>query len=465
MIRGKKIKNQNLTTIINILSTVILQGIAFFSSPYFSRVLGTQNFGIVSVYVTWVQVVAIVFGLRINGVLIMGQNEYSGDEQKGFQSSVLFLALMSFVSFSIITFIINFVIHGKSPLMLLLIFVQGFGQFVVYFANSKFTNEFRADLNFYLSLFMSVSTIALSVVLIANSDQATNFWGRIIGEVIPYFGVGIVFTGIIFYRGKTFYNKKYWCFCIPLVIPMIFHGLAGLILNQSDRVMLDMFTSSAVVGIYSLAYTFSNVIFVCWSALNNSWVPYYYEYMRNGDLEIINYRLRNYMELFTILCCGFMLLSPEVYHVFAGREFWNGTRMIPIFAISTFFVFLYSFPVNYEIFYKETKSIAKASIISALVNIGLNLLLIKNYGAYGAAIATLMSYLLQLLLHHLKACAVSETKKDYTFKLKDCFPYLICVCCIGALVMLDINAIIRWTIASTLGIYEMVRMVKRKGIF
>ena len=76
-----------------------------------------------------------------------------------------------------------------------------------------------------------------------------------------------------------------------------------------------------------------------------------------------------------------------------------------------------------------------------------------------------MSYLLQLLLHHLKACAVSETKKDYTFKLKDCFPYLICVCCIGALVMLDINAIIRWTIASTLGIYEMVRMVKRKGIF
>ena len=108
MIRGKKIKNQNLTTIINILSTVILQGIAFFSSPYFSRVLGTQNFGIVSVYVTWVQVVAIVFGLRINGVLIMGQNEYSGDEQKGFQSSVLFfLGICNYYSSKICNTIFN----------------------------------------------------------------------------------------------------------------------------------------------------------------------------------------------------------------------------------------------------------------------------------------------------------------------------------------------------------------------
>lgn len=465
MIKGKKIKNQNITTIINVLSTVILQGLAFFSSPYFSQVLGVESFGIVSVYVTWVQVVAIVFGLRINGALIMGQNEYSDKEQPEFQSSVLFLAIISFFAFSIITFLINFLVLHKSTLMLLMICMHGFGQFMIFFANSKFTNEFRADFNFYLSLFISISTIALSAVLITYSDSELNYWGRIFGEAIPYFCVGVLIASVFLFRGKKFYNRKYWRFCIPLVIPMIFHGLAGIILNQSDRIMLDILTSSATVGIYSLAYTFSNVIFVCWSALNNSWVPFYYEYMRNGDLDTINKKAQNYMELFSVLCCGFVLLAPEVYYLFAGDEFWNGVKMIPIFTVSTFFVFLYSFPINYEIFHKKTKSIANASIISAVVNIILNLILIKEYGAYGAAIATLLCYLLQLLLHHMKAFSISKEKMDYTFKLQGFIPYVVIVCLTSTLVMLNITIGIRWFIALIIGVYELLRIVKRKGIF
>ncbi len=465
MIKGRKIKNSNITTIINVLSTVTLQGLAFFSSPYFSRTLGAENFGIVSVYATWVQVVAIVFGLRINGVLIMGQNEYSEDEQHGFQSSMMCLAVVSFVVFSIIIYFFNYLILHENPLMLSVIFIHGFGQFVVNYANSKFTNEFRADLNFYLSLFMSLSTIILSVVMISHCSYETNYWGRLLGEAIPYFCVGLIISLVVLVKGKVFYSRKYWYFCIPLVMPMIFHGLAGIILNQSDRVMLDMLTSSTTVGVYSLAYTFSNVIFVCWSALNNSWVPFYYEYMRTGNLGAINKKIRNYMELFSVLCCGFMLLAPEVYHLFAGKEFWEGTRMIPIFAISTFFVFLYSFPVNYEIFYKNTKSIANASIVSASVNIGLNLILIERYGAYGAAIATLLSYLLQLILHHVKAYSISIEKRDYTFKLIECIPYIGVVFLIGVIVMLDVTVIIRWPIAAILGIYETIRIISRKDIF
>ncbi len=465
MLKDKKIKNQNITTIINVISTVILQGLAFLSSPYFSRVLGTDNFGIVSVYVTWVQVVAIVFGLRVNGVLIMGQNEYAEEEQHGFQSSVMFLAIVAFVLFSLITFLLNYLILGENLVMLLIIVLHGFGQFVVYYVNSKFTNEFRADLNFYLSVFMSISTIGLSVILISCSEYETNYWGRILGEAIPYFIVGLIFAGIVLIKGKILYSKKYWGFCIPLVIPIIFHGLAGIILNQSDRVMLDMMTTTSAVGIYSLAYTFSNVIFVFWSALNNSWVPFYYEYMRNGQLEKIKLKSKNYMELFCVLCCGFMLLTPEVYHIFAGKDYWDGTMIIPIFVIGTFFVFLYSFPVNYEIFHKNTKSIASASIISATANIVLNLLLIKRLGAYGAAIATLLSYLLQMILHHANAVSISKITKDYTFRLTNFFPYLAIVCGTAFIVMLNANTVIRWCIAFIIGVYELLRIYKRKGIF
>ena len=156
----------------------------------------------------------------------MGQNEYSEDEQHGFQSSMMCLAVVSFVVFSIIIYFFNYLILHENPLMLSVIFIHGFGQFVVNYANSKFTNEFRADLNFYLSLFMSLSTIILSVVMISHCSYETNYWGRLLGEAIPYFCVGLIISLVVLVKGKVFYSRKYWHFCIPLVMPMIFHGLA-----------------------------------------------------------------------------------------------------------------------------------------------------------------------------------------------------------------------------------------------
>ena len=138
----KKISSQNATTILNILSTVILQGLAFISSPYFSRTLGTANFGIVSVYTTWVQVVSIIFGLRINGVLIMGQNEYPEEKQKGFQSSIMFLSIAAYAFFSLITIGVTGFLLQSSFHMVLLILLHGFvslSQTVNSQMNSKLT--------------------------------------------------------------------------------------------------------------------------------------------------------------------------------------------------------------------------------------------------------------------------------------------------------------------------------------
>ncbi|MCI9081643.1 MAG: oligosaccharide flippase family protein [Lachnospiraceae bacterium] len=461
----KKISSQNATTILNILSTVILQGLAFISSPYFSRTLGTANFGIVSVYTTWVQVVSIVFGLRINGVLIMGQNEYPEEKQKGFQSSIMFLSIVTYAFFSLVTIGITGILLQSNFQMVLLILLHGFGQCCVSFANSKFTNEFKADANFMLSVLMSVSTIILSVILIRNTPSPINYWGRIYGEAIPYLIVGVIITAFVLARGKIFIDIAYWKFSIPLAVPMVFHTLAGIVLNQSDRVMLQSMTTDSVVGIYSLAYTFSNVLFVCWSALNNSWVPFFYEYMRRNQLALMKKKAMNYTELFCVVTCGFMLLTPEVYHIFASEDYWSGTSMIPLLAIGTFFVFLYSFPVNYEIFYKKTKMIAYASVFGAGCNILLNYFLIKIAGGYGAAIATLLSYILQFILHHINAEKISRKNEDYPFKITEFLPYVLIITAICLLCTFSVPGVIRWIMALSAGAFEVYRMARRKSIF
>ena len=69
-------KKQNKVAFFNILSTVLLKGISLFSAPIFSRMLGTNGYGIVSIYNTWVNVSAIALTLQTKGTQVNARVEY-----------------------------------------------------------------------------------------------------------------------------------------------------------------------------------------------------------------------------------------------------------------------------------------------------------------------------------------------------------------------------------------------------
>lgn len=462
--KSKGLKSQNVIAFFNILSTIILQGLSFFSSPYFSKTLGTANYGIVSVFNTWVQVITIVFFVKMNGAVVMGMTEYSPKEQAGYQSSILSLSILMSIGFSALTLFMVTLIDKSKLFFVTMMILQGFGMYCVMFANSKFTYEFRADLNLIMSVGISVVTIIFSIIMINKCSAADNYWGRIYGVAIPYFIMGVFFTIYILWKGKQIVNFTYWKFALPLVIPMVFHGISGIILNQSDRVMLKFRQGDSVTGIYSLAYTFSNVINVCWSALNNTWIPIYYNNTRNGDIDKIKKQTKNYLELFTVLCLGFIMLTPEVYEIFASEEYRSHTSIIPIFVVGFYFIFLYSFPINYEIYHKNTKIIAIGSTTSAVINIVLNIIMIDLWGAYGAASATLISYIIQFVIHCIAAKYIVKGK-EFPFTIRMFVPFIITIVAFACISIIGVDWHIRWIIAGLAGLFEGCRILKRHAIF
>lgn len=465
----KKPLSANKIIFFNVMSTVLLQGIAFFTSPFFSRMLGPENYGIVSVYITWVTIVVTIFGLQTGSTLGVARDQYDPAELKRYQSSILGLSLLSYAIFSVITIIaiapVSYMLN-MSFSMCFVMLLHGFGQFCVSFANSKFTYDFRADRNFALSVTNTVCNVIFSVILIWILPVSYNYWGRILGMALVYFVLGVGVCIYIFREGRTFYNKQYWNYCFPLAFPIIFHVLSNTILNQCDRVMLQNLMDNMTVGIYSLAATFSSVLSVIWNALNNSWVPFYYEYTRLNEIEVMKKRARNYTELFTVLSIGFTLLTPEVFHIFADSEYWSGTSLILILSSGFYMVFLYSFPVNFEFYKKKTKIIAAGTISAAIMNILLNIIMIRIFGGFGAALATAVSHMLQFLFHHICAKYIIG-KGEYPFSLSFFLPYILlfeAVVFIGIWAGNDLVPL-RWLLGILIGLYEMRKIIIRRTIF
>lgn len=458
-------KKKNRVAFFNILSTLLLRGISIFTAPVFSRLLGTNGYGVMSVYTNWVNISAIAGTMQTQGTLVNARVEYSEEEQPKYQSSVMSLSLSVFLACSMIILLFLGPIAGALQLerfLIPLILVQAFGAFCVNFLNTKFTYEMKAGRNMVISVAVTLTTLVMSIVLILLMPKETNYYGRIFGNAIPYGVLGFVICGAILAKGRTFYNAKYWRFCLSLTLPVMLWNLSDLLLGHSDVLMLKLLNGNDASGIYSYAFGLGGVMFTIFGALNNSWVPFYFEDMKNGRREDIQRQAKNFLELYTVLAMGFVLLVREVFYFYARQDFRPGTGLIPVFVASYYLNFLCTFPVNFEYFHKKVNVVAAATISASLINIGLNYIFIKQMGMYGAAVATLVSHTLQFALHHVYTRFVLG-KRDYPFGFRLWSVYALAFgAAVAVFYLLPGMWLLRWGVGAVIGLWELWRIKKRK---
>ena len=85
---------------------------------------------------------------------------------------------------------------------------------------------------------------------------------------------------------------------------------------------------------------------------------------------------------------------PLIYKIYIGEGYEVNSWVYAGLLMAYFFNGMYRFKVNYLFYYENTKAIAKLSFVSALASLIMCYLLIPKLGLVGAAIATLISYLL-----------------------------------------------------------------------
>lgn len=458
---------KNRIVFLNIASTLLLNLISFLTAPIFAALLGTGSYGDLSVFNTWVSLGSVVLTLNTTVTIANARVEYPEEEQSAYHSSVVSITLLFFLLCA--GLVLAFIgplsrIMEMEPVFLVLILIAALGNFGIQFVNQKLTFEMKAGRNMVVSVALAVLNLGLSLLIVMNVSEEQRLLGRAVGVAVCYALFGLPFCGLILLRGRTFFHKRYWKFCLSLSIPAMFYGITDLLLGHSDLVMLRGLDSSESSGIYGLAYQFSTVMFTIFTAINTSWMAFFFDDMKKGRREVVLRQTRNFLELYTVLTCGFILLAPEVFRFLAPQAFHGGTDMIPWMVAGFYLNFLCTFPCNYESFHKKVQVTSAITIVSALVNVGLNYVLIRRMGMLGAAVATLLSRVLQFGAHHIFSRFVLG-KKEYPFTARLWGVYLLAFCLVMAMVIALPDAwLVRWALGGVLGICEIRRICKRRAL-
>lgn len=391
------------------LGNLLVQGLAFITLPIYTRVISTEVYGQYSLYVAWMNIIILFIGLQTSGSLSSARVKY-GEEFKSYSGSAFSVGNIWFLIILLIAFLFRSFLAplvGFSESIFLLMVCQSYASYVVTFFGQYFIQQQRSLANLILSLANAVSSVALSLFLIFHWSD--DFLSRVFGAFVPTIITGIVAFAYIYYHSKSFYNPKYFRFIVTVSVPLIFHLLGHQLLGQLDRIMLARLYNTKEVAMYSFGYSLGMIIQIVLNSINMAWIPWFFDARKEKLLQLSTY-ISRYLYLGVFLTLGYLTVFPELAQIMGGDKYSSSVQFISLIIVSYFLVFLYTFPVNIQFFYANTTWIPIGTLLAAGVNWLLNLVLIPHYAAYGAAMATIISYLALLIFHHI----VSKVKYHYS---------------------------------------------------
>lgn len=397
------------SSLVYTLGTLLLQGLNFITLPIYTRVISQEVFGQYSLYTSWVGLFSLVIGLQTSGSFVTAKIKFEEEYDSYVSHALTVSTAFAFACLSLV-FLFRTALAdwlGFSEMILLLIVIQSYFGYVTGLFGTYFITYQKATANFFLSAFTAVTTVGLSLYWISNWQD--HLMARILGNFIPLFIATFVAIVFIYTKGKTFFCKDYLGFTLTVSLPLIFHHLGHQVLNQMDRIMIGKMMTTKDVALYSFGYNLGLLISLVLLNLNTAWTPWFFEAKKKGYAKLNDYILR-YLAVAVFLTLGYLTIYPELALLMGGSRYAESINFIPLIIVSYFVSFLYTFPVNIQFYHANTKTIPVGTLFAGLVNIGLNWFLIPIIGIYGAALATVLSYLALLFFHHM----ISRKRYAYT---------------------------------------------------
>ena len=383
-----------------LISAFLQKGISVITTPIFTRLLSTSEYGQYNVFNSWLGIITVFITLQLySGVFTQGMVKFE-DRKYQYASSLQGLCLTLVIFWTIVYFLFRNMWNHLFGLTT----VQMLAMIIMIWTSSVFSFwsvEQRVDFCYHKLVAISIITsiakpvIGIVFVILANDKVTARILGLALVEVAAY--TWMFFSQMR--KGRIFFDKFFWKHALRFNLPLIPHYLSMTVLNSSDRIMINSMIGSNEAGIYSLAYSVSQIMVLFNTALLQTIEPWLYKKIKAKKVEDI--ATVAYPAFILIATVNILLIAfaPEVIRLFAPTSYCDAIWVIPPVTMSVYFMFAYTFFAVFEFYYEKTHYVAIATVSGAVLNIVLNYIFIKIFGYYAAGYTTLFCYVIFAVYH------------------------------------------------------------------
>ncbi|MDO8676512.1 MAG: oligosaccharide flippase family protein [Candidatus Azambacteria bacterium] len=387
----------------------------FLAAPILTRKFSPADYGVIALIASSIAFLNLflIFGMDTATTLTYYQEK---KDQKGIVSGVLlFLTLWGLILIGaavIYSEEISELLFRTNTYRLPLIaaLITAFLNLLINFAKTVFRLEFKAKLFALVTAFNAIFSMGLAILLIYLEK---GILGYFLGGLV---GVFLSFIFALWLIREKFTLKIAW----PRLKETIWHGaaivpvsLAYFVFNLSNRFFISRFRSLEELGLFAIAVNINSILTFFSVALGRAWVPYVLKMHQDSKRTFNQFMPRIFTYFLIFFFCIATLISIfryEILALFTTSKYFAAGEIIGILSFAI--VCSATTQVTSIGMYvaKKTKKLAFWAIISAILNIILNLLLIPRFGMAGAAWATAATYLFLTLAYFFESQRLIKLK-------------------------------------------------------
>ncbi len=384
---------------------ILKDAIDFIVTPIFSRLLSQEDYGLFNVYNSWYQIFRIAVSLYIfSDGYIVGLSKFENKREQ-FTSSqqglILVLSLPWMLIYAVNYKTWNSLLKMNTSLVILMIAQIVFTTSLnLWLQKKKYIYDYRAYVP--VSIVYSLLQPLLGILLIYLNDGTYNN-----GEIRIYSGVGvqIIFGFILmivqFVQSPKFASKEYWKFSLSTNTVLVPYYFSQILLNHSDKLMIDRFVGKAQTAIYSIAHSAAFTLLVVSSSLNSTFTPWLYGKLKKNETDGTKKLTTSLILLVAVCSLIIFLMTPELMMVLGDEKYTEGKWIVPPLTFGVFIMFIYTLFADVELFYSGNKQVTVASVLGAGANILLNYLFIPKIGYLVAGYTTIVGYVIMCICHYI----------------------------------------------------------------
>ncbi|MGM9849285.1 MAG: lipopolysaccharide biosynthesis protein [Bacilli bacterium] len=400
MTREKQlIKNTGILAI----GKICTQFVSFFLLPLYTAYLTTKEYGIVDLLNNYISLLIPIFFFQMDQAVFRFLIDTRKDEKK--QSEIVTTAILTVVIqslfFIILYLIASLFINNEYKYFLLTNVIAAMASGI----SLQICRGLGDNVNYSIgSLISGITTIILNVIFIAifKFGAYGMLTATLIANMVCIIYIFIrkkIYKMINIKNNSTILRKQLWKYSIPL-IP---NQLSWWIVNVSDRTIITQAINVGANGIYSAANKFSAICVTFFNFFNMTWSESASLHIKDGDIDDFFSKIMNTsIKLFSSICLIIISCMPFCFKLLiTGKEYASAYYQIPILMFATIFNIIVALFGSIYVALKKTKEISKTSIFAAIINITINVLLIKKIGLFAASTSTLIAYLTMAIYRYI----------------------------------------------------------------
>ncbi|OME08828.1 oligosaccharide flippase family protein, partial [Paenibacillus odorifer] len=356
-----------------------------------------NEYGTIDIITTTTSMLLPIISLSIYDAVLRFVMDKDYDNDVVFTNSLMVTILGSLVVLLFYPLLSYFhILDGLLGYMYIIFILQAF--------QSIFTQFVRAigkiKIYSFNGILMTIVTAGMSILLIVNLGWGIDgyFISIIIGNFISImflFFYTKIYTYVKFDKLSKSTTKKMLIYSIPL-IP---NALMWWVMNASNRYFILFFVGASANGLFAVANKIPSFLSILNTIFFKAWqLSAIEEY---GDESKAKFYSQTFYYFSVVMFVGtsiILMILKYMMGILVSEEFFSSWQFIPFLLIGIVFSSFSAFLGTNYIAAKQTKGIFRTSLIGGTINIILNLIFIPLVGTNGAAISTMISFLVIWIL-------------------------------------------------------------------